>query len=265
MSEKKPPKADEEPPAESASDGSSPAPGAGAAQKADGDRLRAIIVDDDPLARRLVRDALQLADIVVIAEASNGREAIELTRFYKPEVVLMDVVMPGMDGIEATRRITKDVPESRVVMLTRSEDDELGLLGLRAGAVGYLTKDMSVDAIPRALRGAHAGEAAISRMMSMRLVERLRMVPESGVGVRPVRSPLTPREWEVLDLLCADRSTDEIADTLVLSVETVRSHIKNLLRKLGVRSREEAVALAGNLRTPSSPAGGADADEAASA
>ena len=229
-------------------------------------RLRAIIVDDDPLARRLVKDALQLADIVVIAEASNGREAIELTRFYKPELVLMDVVMPGMDGIEATRRITKEVPEARVVMLTRSEDDELGLLGLRAGAVGYLTKDMSVDAIPRALRGAHAGEAAISRNMSMKLVERLRLVPEGGVGVRPVRSPLTPREWEVLDLLCGDRSTDEIAETLVLSVETVRSHIKNLLRKLGVRSREEAVALAANLRTPSSPADGEEVDgEVASA
>ena len=238
MSENNPPQAEDEPP-----------------------RLRAIIVDDDPLARRLVRDALQLADIVVIAEASNGREAIELTRFYKPEIVLMDVVMPGMDGIEATRRISKEVPATRVVMLTRSEDDELSLLGLRAGAVGYLTKDMSVDAIPRALRGAHAGEAAISRQLSMKLVERLRMVPESGVGVRPVRSPLTPREWEVLDLLCADRSTDEIADTLVLSVETVRSHIKNLLRKLGVRSREEAVALATNLRTPSSPAGGGDADD----
>jgi DNA-binding NarL/FixJ family response regulator len=238
MSDQKPPKAEDEPP-----------------------RLRAIIVDDDPLARRLVRDALQLADIVVIAEASNGREAIELTRFYKPEIVLMDVVMPGMDGIEATRRISKEVPATRVVMLTRSEDDELGLLGLRAGAVGYLTKDMSVDAIPRALRGAHAGEAAISRVLSMKLVERLRMVPESGVGVRPVRSPLTPREWEVLDLLCADRSTDDIADTLVLSVETVRSHIKNLLRKLGVRSREEAVALATNLRTPSSPAGSGEADD----
>ncbi len=227
-------------------------------------RLRAIIVDDDPLARRVVRDALQLADIVVIAEASNGREAIELTRYYKPEVVLMDVVMPGMDGIEATRRIASEAPGTRVVILTRSEEDEMALLGLRAGAVGYLTKDVSVDAIPRALRGAHAGEAAISRNLSMKLVERLRLVPEAGVGVRPVRSPLTPREWEVLDLLCADRSTDEIADTLVLSVETVRSHIKNLLRKLGVRSREEAVALAGNLRSPSSPAGASAAEGEAS-
>jgi DNA-binding NarL/FixJ family response regulator len=217
------------------------------------ERLRVIICDDDPLARRLVRDALQLAGIVVIAEAGNGREAIELTRHYRPEVVLMDVVMPGMDGIEATRVISREVPETRVVMLTRSEDDELGLVGLRAGAVGYLTKDINVDAIPRALHGANAGEAAISRHLSMKIVERLRMVPETGVGTRPVRSVLTPREWEVLDLLCNGESTDEIADRLVLSVETVRSHIKNLLRKLGVRSRDEAVALAENLRSPSSP------------
>jgi DNA-binding NarL/FixJ family response regulator len=212
-----------------------------------------IICDDDPLVRRLVRDALQLAGITVIAEAANGREALELTRFYRPEVVLMDVVMPGMDGIEATSRIVAEVPETRVVMLTGSEDDELALMGLRAGAVGYLTKDISVPAIPRALRGANAGEAAISRHLAMKLIERMRMVPEAGVGIRPVRSVLTPREWEVLDLLCGGESTDAIADTLVLSVETVRSHVKNLLRKLGVRSREEAVALAGNLRAPSAP------------
>jgi DNA-binding NarL/FixJ family response regulator len=188
--------------------------------------------------------------VVVIAEASDGREAVELARYYKPDVVLMDVVMPVMDGIEATKRITEGVPGTRVVMLTRSDDDELGLLGLKAGAVGYLTKDVSVDAIPRAVRGAHAGEAAISRVLSMRLVERLQSLKEGGIGVRPVRSPLTPREWEVLDLLCADKGTDEIADELVLSVETIRSHIKNILRKLGVGSREEAVALADSLRAP---------------
>lgn len=217
------------------------------------ERLRVIICDDDPLVRRLVRDALQLAGIVVIAEAANGREALELTRFYRPEVVLMDVAMPGMDGIEATRRITTEVPDTRVVMLTGSDDDELALMGLRAGAVGYLTKDISVPAIPRALRGARAGEAAISRHLSLKLIERLRMVPETGVGTRPVRSVLTPREWEVLDLLCGGASTDKIAASLVLSAETVRTHIKNLLRKLGVRSRAEAVALAGNLRSPSAP------------
>jgi NarL family two-component system response regulator LiaR len=212
--------------------------------------LRVIVADDDPLARRLVRDALQLADVVVVADASDGREAVELARYYKPDVVLMDVVMPVMDGIEATKRISAEVPETRVVMLTRNDDDELGLLGLRAGAVGYLTKDVSVDAIPRAIRGAHAGQAAISRLLAMKLVERLQSLPEGGTGVRPVRSSLTPREWEVLDLLCADKGTEQIADELVLSIETIRSHVKNILRKLGVGSREEAVALADRLRAP---------------
>jgi len=217
------------------------------------ERLRVIVCDDDPLVRRLVRDALQLAGIVVIAEASGGREALELTRHYRPEVVLMDVAMPGMDGIEATRRIVAEVPQTRVVLLTGSKDDELALSGLRAGAVGYLTKDVPIESISQALRDADAGEAAISGHLSMKLVERLRLVPEASVGTRPVRSVLTSREWEVLDLLCGAESTDEIAEALVLSAETVRSHVKNLLRKLGVSSREQAVALAANLRAPSAP------------
>jgi two-component system, NarL family, response regulator LiaR len=136
-------------------------------------------------------------------------------------------------------------------MLSRSEDHELGLLGLRAGAAGYLSKEISLDALPRAVQGAHAGEAVISGHLSMRLIEHLRSVPEGGIGIRPVRSPLTPREWEVLDLLCAERGTEEIADELVLSVETIRSHIKNIMRKLGVRSRQEAIDLAEQLREPS--------------
>lgn len=209
-----------------------------------------IVADDDPLVRRLVRDALQRAGVVVIAEATNGQEAVELTRHYKPDLVLMDAVMPVMDGLEATKQISESVSETRVVILTASSDEDLGLAGLRSGAVGYLTKDVPVDALPRALRGAHAGEAAISRSLSRRLIEFMQGRPEAGIGVRAVRSPLTPREWEVLDLLCSGAGTDDIADQLVLSVETVRSHIKNILKKLGVRSRKEAVALAARLRAP---------------
>jgi NarL family two-component system response regulator LiaR len=215
-----------------------------------GPRLRVIVADDDPLARRLARDALQRGGVVVVADASDGREAVELARYYKPDVVLMDAVMPVMDGIDATRLITSELPQTRVVMLTRSDDDELGLLGLRAGAVGYLPKGISLEALPRALHGAHAGEAVISRVLSMRLVERLQSLPEEGIGVRPIRSPLTPREWEVLDLMCAARDTHEIAEELELSIDTVRSHSHNILRKLGVGSRAEAVALAHRLRTP---------------
>jgi DNA-binding NarL/FixJ family response regulator len=213
-------------------------------------KLRVIVADDDPLARRLVRDALQLAGINVVADAKDGREAIELTRYYRPDVVLMDVVMPGIDGLKATEQIAQEVPETQVVMLTGSDEDELGLLGLKAGAVGFITKDVSIEAVPRAVRGVHAGEAAFSRQLSRRMVDQLQALPPGGLGVRPVRSPLTQREWEVLDLLCQNKDTREIAGTLVLSVETVRSHIKNMLRKLGVRSRQEAVALADSLRDP---------------
>lgn len=214
------------------------------------ERLRVIIADDDPFARRTVRDALQLAGIVVIAEATDGVEAVELVLHYRPEIVLMDVVMPRMDGIEATRRIISAAPETRVVMLTSTDDDDVGVLGLQAGAVGYLTKDIAPEVIPRVVRGAQEGEAAVSRQLSRRLLERLQSMPNSGLGVRPVRSPLTPREWEVLDLLCAGDGTEQIADRLVLSIETIRSHVKSILRKLGVSSREEAVALAPRLRLP---------------
>jgi len=215
----------------------------------DDEPLRVIVVDDDPLARRMLRDVLQNAGITVIAEAGGGREAIELSVYYKPDVVVMDLVMPGMDGVAATRQIVDKAPEVRVVMLTSSDSEEVGLMTLRAGASGFLCKSVGVDALPRALRCAKDGEAVVSRALTMRLIEGMRRVREDGSGMRPIRSPLTPREWEVLDLLCQERSTDDIADSLVLSVETVRSHIKSVLRKLGVRSRQEAVKAASGLRS----------------
>jgi two-component system, NarL family, response regulator LiaR len=221
-------------------------------EEADGARhdvtLRVIVADDDPLARRVVRDALEAGGIIVIAEAANGREAVELSLYYKPDVVLMDLVMPEVDGIQATRRILEREPDVEVVILTSSDDDEVGIVGLRAGATGFLNKRAGVDALPRALRSAVAGEAVVSRRLTMRLVDTIRRTRADGAGIRPVRSRLTPREWEVLDLLCAGQSTDDIADTLVLSSETVRSHIKNVLRKLGVRSRQAAVEEARRMR-----------------
>jgi two-component system, NarL family, response regulator LiaR len=212
------------------------------------DRLRAIVADDDPLARRMIKEALQRAGMVVIAEAQNGREAVELALHYRPDVVLMDVVMPELDGIAATRRIVKEQPDQVIVILTSADDEEMGLLGLRTGASGFLTKDVDIDVLPRALMGVLDGEAAISRRLTMRLVERLQRAPESVGGMRPVKSPLTPREWEVMDLLAQSLTTDQIADRLVVSTETVRTHVKNILRKLDVRSREEAVVVAYRMR-----------------
>jgi NarL family two-component system response regulator LiaR len=214
------------------------------------DTLRAVIADDDPFARRVIKDVLQKAGVLVIAEARNGRQAVELTLFYRPDVVVMDVVMPELDGIIATRQIRKEIPDQLVIVLTGAgeEDQELGLQALRAGASGFLSKDLEIDALPRALEGVRSGEAAISRRMTRTLIDRLRDAPTGSAGMRPVKSPLTAREWEVIDLLKAARTTDQIADELVLSTETVRSHVKNILRKLDVRSREDAVVAADRMR-----------------
>ena len=214
----------------------------------DAQPLRTIVVDDDPLVRRLIRDTLQDAGVIVIAEAANGREGVELALFYRPDVVVMDYMMPELDGIEATRRIYDGDPGIRVVLLTGAADDTLGLRGLRAGAAGFLSKDMELAALPRALRSAYDGEAAISRKLAMQLVQHFRSAPAAGMGLRPVRSPLTDREWEVLDLLSGGASNEDISRVLVLSPETVRTHLKNLYRKLEVRSRADAVAAAGRMR-----------------
>jgi NarL family two-component system response regulator LiaR len=212
------------------------------------ERMRVIVADDDPFARRMIKESLQRAGMVVVAEAPDGRQAVELAVFYQPDVVLMDVVMPELDGISATRQIVEAIPDQLVVMLTSSDESEMGFVGLRAGAVGYLSKDLDIDVLPQALKGTLKGEAAISRRLSMKLIEQLRRAPEASTGMRPVRSPLTAREWEVVDLLYQGRTTDEIAEALVLSHETVRSHIKNLMRKLGAKTRAEAVALAHKAR-----------------
>jgi DNA-binding NarL/FixJ family response regulator len=211
--------------------------------------LRVIIADDDPFARRVIKGALQAAGLIVVAEAKDGNEAVELAVYYRPDVVIMDVVMPGVDGILATRRILKQVPDQLVVVLTGSAEDELGLLALEAGAVGFLSKEADIDALPRALAGVRRGEGAISREMTRRLMDRFRG-PGGSSGLRPIKSPLTPREWEVIDLLKPGQSTDQVADTLVLSPETVRSHVKNIMRKLEVHSRADAIAAAERLRLP---------------
>ena len=215
-----------------------------------GGPLRAIIADDDAFARRVIRDALEKAGVTVVAEARNGRQAVELVVYYRPDVVLMDVVMPELDGILATRRILKQLPDQLVIVLTgtNDEEDELGLQAIRAGAAGYLSKDVDIDALPRALEAVSRGEAAISRQMTRRLLDRVRQAPNGSIGMRPVKSPLTSREWEVIVLLEGGKSTEVIADQLVLSTETVRSHVKNILRKLDVRSREDAVAAVKRMR-----------------
>jgi two-component system, NarL family, response regulator LiaR len=206
------------------------------------------MIDRDASSRTL-RAALQEAEVTVIAGASDHREAFELTVYYKPDLVLVDLGGPGGTAVAATRELVRRLPGTKVVMLMSSaQDDDVGIQALRAGASGVLTRTVRREALARALRAAHDGETLVPRRMTGRLVEALRWTSETGAGIRPVRSSLTAREWEVLDLLCEGHSTDEIADALVLSSGTVRSHVKNVLRKLGVRSRGEAIAVARELR-----------------
>jgi DNA-binding NarL/FixJ family response regulator len=210
---------------------------------------RAVIADDDALARHTIKQVLRQAGIDVVAEATSGTEALELVRQHDPDLVVMDIVMPGLDGIAATRHIVRDRPERVVVLLASAESDELAIGGLRAGAAGYLRKDVDLEALPRAVLGALNGEAAISRALARRLIEQLRRLPEPGHGLRPVDGPLTTREWQVLDLVGEGKTTDEIASHFVVSPDTVRTHIKRIMRKLGVNTRQDAVAAVRGMRS----------------
>jgi DNA-binding NarL/FixJ family response regulator len=215
------------------------------------ERLRIIIADPDPLARRAIRDSLQAdGGFVVSAEAKDGLEAIELAVHYRPDLVLMEIALPTVDGISAAREIAARAPDVRIVMFSVPQDREVQVRALRAGAVGFLSKNVSIESILRALRSVAGGEAAVTRGLTAHLVELLRSSAENGIGMRPVKSPLTTREWEVLDLICAGDSTREISTKLFLSEDTVYSHTKSILRKLGVHSRTDAVAMAARLRQP---------------
>jgi DNA-binding NarL/FixJ family response regulator len=186
--------------------------------------------------------------MTVVGEAENGRQAIDLAFEHRPDAVLMDVVMPDVDGLAATREIVSEIPDQIVILVSCDDDEAIGLAGLRAGAVGYLTKDVDVEALPRTVAGAVDGEAAISRRLVMRLVERLRGVSGRTDAPQGGGPRLTPREWDVLDLLADGRSTEQIAESLYLATETVRSHLKNIFRKLDARSRREAITAARHLR-----------------
>ena len=209
---------------------------------------RVLLVDQDPLVRRVVRDALRAGGISVVAEASAGMEAVGLAAQHQPDTVLMDVVLPELDGPTAIRRMVSASPLVRVIVFTASKETELAFAALKAGASGYLTKDLELSNLPRIIAAVANGEAAISRTFVSVLIDRLRSAPEGNIGLRPVRSPLTPREWEVLDLLCGGLTVEDVTDELVLSSETVRSHLQRAMRKLGVHSREAAIEAAGRLR-----------------
>jgi NarL family two-component system response regulator LiaR len=216
--------------------------------------VRVLIVDQDPLVRRVVRDALAGGAIQVVAEAGDGPEAIALASEHRPDVVLMDIVLPDFDGPVTIRRIVSASPLVRVIVFTGTKDTEVGITALKAGASGYVTKDVDLSTLPRVIGAVATGQAAVSRGFVSVLIDHLRAAPEGNLGLRPVRSPLTPREWEVLDLLSAGLTVDEVTDALVLSSDTVRSHLQRAMRKLDVHTRQAAIDAVRRLRASAATA-----------
>lgn len=213
------------------------------------DVVRLVLVDRDALARRAMREGLTAnGEFVVAAEAADEDDALELVRREQPDLVLIDIGYPHLEGILIAKELRRQLPSTRVVFCSITDDEDTAVRALRAGALGYVRKDLEVGPLSRALRGALAGEAAISRQLGMRLIEELHRQSDPGPRLRPAGGELTAREWQVLDLLIDGSGTADIADTLGLAVETVRSHIKHVLRKLGVRTRSEAVEIARRLR-----------------
>jgi DNA-binding NarL/FixJ family response regulator len=201
--------------------------------------IRVLIVDDQPLARAGFKAVLEATgSIQVVAEAADGRQAIELARSHDPDVVLMDVRMPGMDGIEATRRM----PRQKVVILTTFGLDDYIIEALRAGASGFLLKDAPVEELVRAVRTVAAGDAQLSPAVTKRLLDQVaRRLPAAVERDTNTLAQLTEREQEVLRLLAVGMSNAEIAEALIVSEPTVKTHVSNVLQKLGLRDRVQAV------------------------
>ncbi len=201
--------------------------------------LRVFLVDDHALVRSAIRQALTADDVEVVGEAATAEEALELATRLRPDVLLLDIDLPGLNGIEVVRELAPRLPATRIVMLTVSNDRRDLLDAVRHGAAGYLTKDLSGDALLRAVRGLRRGDLPMSRIHAAQVLEHLTRTarPDAGEGLA---SLLSAREVEVLRLL-ADGMTDrEIGMALAISPRTVESHVSNLLRKLGVRNRAEA-------------------------
>jgi DNA-binding NarL/FixJ family response regulator len=206
--------------------------------------VRVTIADDQPLMRAGLRKVLEPeAGIEVAGEAANGLEAVEAVRLRKPDVVLMDIRMPIVDGLEATRRIVALGTGARVLILTTYDLDQYVFAALRAGASGFLLKDRPPEELLAAIHVVAGGEALLSPSITQRLVEEFARRPGAG-DAPPELSGLTARELEVLRLVARGRSNREVADELVLSQATVKTHVGNILSKLGLRDRVQAVVFA---------------------
>jgi DNA-binding NarL/FixJ family response regulator len=207
--------------------------------------VRVLAADD----QRVVREGLAmllglLPDVEVVGTAADGEEVLALAAELRPDVILMDLRMPRMDGVEATRRLRERDPAVKVVVLTTYADDRSVLDALRAGALGYLTKDAGAAEIQQALHRVAGGQAALDPAVQLHLVEAIADGVPSGPAAALLPDSLTPREAEVLTLIAAGLSNAEIAERLVVSEATVKSHVNHMLAKIGARDRAQAVGYA---------------------
>lgn len=208
--------------------------------------MRLLIADDHPLFRDGLRSLLEARGIDVVGEVSNGREALEQARRLRPDVVLMDLSMPEMGGLAATRFLSAEQPETKVVILTASEDDADLFDAIKSGAQGYLLKNLNSAEFFRLLEGVGRGEPALTPGLARKLLgEFARPVPSARGPAAPRAEALTEREREVLDLLVQGvTSNRELAERLVVSENTVKYHLRNILDKLHVQNRAQVVAYA---------------------
>jgi DNA-binding NarL/FixJ family response regulator len=204
--------------------------------------IRALIVDDHPVTREGLRTALELSDdvIVVVGEAASGEEAVEQARSLSPDVVFMDVRMPGMDGIEATRRIKDAAPDTKVILITVDESRGAVSEAIQAGVSGYLLKDATPDALVDAARNAVEGNAVIHPQLTRTFIEEAR----TASGDEPSSTPLSKREREILQKVADGATTRQVASDLGISPHTVKTHLERIFEKLGANDRAQAVAIA---------------------
>lgn len=204
----------------------------------DDELVRTVIVDDHPVVRRGIAFALgAFDDICVVAEAGTGEEAVKLCGQHRPDVVVMDMIMPGMDGSIATRKIKELSPTTQVLVLTSFHEAQLVREALKAGAIGYLLKDVAIDELAQAVRNASRGQSTLHRAATQALIQTQTSRPE-------LMEELTERQREVLALVVQGRSNQEIARQLYLGLSTVRFHVSAILAKLGAANRAEAAAMA---------------------
>ncbi len=204
--------------------------------------IRLLLVDDQALFREGLRTLLSLhEDLQVVGEAGNGLEALSAADSLRPDVVLMDLRMPVLDGVAATRRLLAAHPATRVIVVTTFDDDELVFDGLRAGAIGYLLKDVSSDKLVEAIRAAASGESFLQPSIAAKVLAEFNRLERRLPPTPALAEPLSERELDILRLMAEGDSNKEIAAALYIAEGTVKNHVTNVLGKLGVRDRTQAV------------------------